>query len=45
MMPSKDLGEIAMKYAHQLPGMVKYFLQEMGSKKEGADILSYLLFI
>tara|TARA_B100001113_G_C21102482_1_gene619346 strand:+ start:618 stop:1787 length:1170 start_codon:yes stop_codon:yes gene_type:complete len=44
MSPSKDLGEIAMQYSHRLPRMIKFFLREMGSKKEGADILSYLLF-
>jgi NTE family protein len=44
MSPSQDLGEIAMEYSHQLPKMIKYLLREMGTKKEGADILSYLLF-
>jgi NTE family protein len=42
--PSQDLGEIAMRHSHKLPGFIKYFLREMGTKKEGADILSYLLF-
>jgi len=44
MSPSQDLGEIAMLYSNKLPGVIRYFLREMGSKKEGADILSYLLF-
>ena len=44
MSPSQDLGEIAMRYSHKLPRMIKFFLREMGTKKEGADILSYLLF-
>jgi len=44
MSPSQDLGEIAMLYSNKLPGIIRYFLREMGSKKEGADILSYLLF-
>lgn len=42
--PSQDLGEIAMRHSHKLPRLIKYFLREMGTKKEGADILSYLLF-
>lgn len=43
--PSKDLSELAGKYFHTLPGMVKFFFRRIGiDDEEGSTVLSYLLF-
>lgn len=43
--PSKDLGDIAERYAHHLPRPVRFLLRGLGVKgRSGASLLSYLLF-
>ena len=43
--PTRDLGALALAYAHRLPGGVRYLLRGFGSTRgTGANLLSYLLF-
>ncbi|MEO8485620.1 MAG: patatin-like phospholipase family protein [Betaproteobacteria bacterium] len=43
--PSRDVGEIALAFAAQLPGGVRYLLRGFGSTRgTGANLTSYLLF-
>jgi NTE family protein len=43
--PSADLSQLAGKYFHTLPAMVKFFFRRIGIEEDkGSTILSYLLF-
>jgi NTE family protein len=43
--PSVDLGQIADLHTAKMPGLVRYFLEGLGSSQsESADLASYLLF-
>jgi NTE family protein len=43
--PSRDLGQLAIRYAHRLPTGVRYLLRGLGATEgTGANLLSYLLF-
>ena len=43
--PSEDLGEIAQRFAHHLPGPVRFLLRGVGvRKRSGTSLVSYLLF-
>ena len=43
--PTRDLGALALRYAHRLPRGVRYLLRGFGSTRgTGANLLSYLLF-
>jgi NTE family protein len=45
LMPTGDLGALALRYAHRLPRGVRYLLRGFGSTQgTGANLLSYLLF-
>lgn len=45
IVPSVDIGELAMKYMHKLPKLVRYLMKGLGSSdEESADLVSYLLF-
>jgi NTE family protein len=43
--PSRDLGQLAIRYADRLPTGVRYLLRGLGATEgTGANLLSYLLF-
>lgn len=42
--PSEDIGAIAKNLFDQAPKTIRFLLQGLGSKSEGAEIASYLLF-
>ena len=43
--PSRDLGALALEYAHRLPSGVRTLLRALGSTQgTGANLTSYLLF-
>jgi len=43
--PTRDLGRLAIQYAHRLPTGVRYLLRGLGATEgTGANLLSYLLF-
>jgi len=43
--PSRDLGEMALDYAHRLPSAMRGLLRSLGSTRgTGANLVSYLLF-
>lgn len=43
--PSQDLGKLAAKYEHYLPGSVKLFTRTLGAREtESPDVLSMLMF-
>lgn len=45
LVPSRDLGQIAVEYQDRLPTGVRYLLRGLGSTEgSGANLLSYLLF-
>ena len=45
LMPSQDLGELAMGTLHEFPGIIRIFLRGLGAKEnKGWDLLSYLAF-
>lgn len=45
MTPSVDLGEVAADYKDKMPGIVRYFMAGLGTKKASSvDLMSYLLF-
>jgi len=42
--PSEDIAEIALEEAEQMPRTLRYLLRGLGTPKEDAGLLSYLLF-
>lgn len=42
--PSQDIGAIALKHSDKLATSIKFLLSRLGSKEDGAEIMSYLLF-
>jgi NTE family protein len=43
--PTRDLGQLAIRYADRLPTGVRYLLRGLGATEgTGANLLSYLLF-
>ena len=43
--PSQDLGEIALRHRHELPGSLRALLRALGANNSaGTQLLSYLLF-
>ena len=42
--PSEDLGQLATEHIKALPILLRHLLKTFGSKRQSADIISYLLF-
>lgn len=42
--PTKDIGIMATEEVHNLPSTMKHLLKGLGTKKDDADLSSYLLF-
>ena len=43
--PSEDLAMVAQRFAHQMPRLVRYMLDGLGTPDaQSADLMSYLLF-
>jgi NTE family protein len=42
--PSEDIGEMAVKLAHNLPRVVRYLINGLGSLEDASELISYLLF-
>lgn len=42
--PSRDIGEIALKNANQLPSLLRYLMRGLGTLEDASEIISYLLF-
>lgn len=44
LLPSEDIGEIALRHAGSAPATLRYLMRGLGSESDSADLLSYLLF-
>lgn len=44
LLPSEDVGEIALRYIGSAPRTIRYLMKGLGSEPESVDLLSYLLF-
>jgi NTE family protein len=42
--PSQDIGAIATEEGSHMPGTIRHLIRGLGTKKESADLTSYLLF-
>ncbi|MEO0337563.1 MAG: alpha/beta hydrolase, partial [Pseudomonadota bacterium] len=43
--PSKDPAELAMQKADELPKIIKFLFEGLGTPEESAELLSYFLFV
>ncbi len=42
--PSQDIGKMAQKETHRLPGTIKFLLKGLGPLEQASGLISYLLF-
>ena len=42
--PSKNLADLAEEKSEELPTIIKYLFDGLGTKEESAELLSYFLF-
>jgi NTE family protein len=43
--PSEDLAMVAQRFAHRMPRLVRYLMEDLGTPDaQSADLMSYLLF-
>jgi NTE family protein len=42
--PSIDIGQLALSLSDDMPRLIQHLLRGLGKKKEGGDLISYLLF-
>lgn len=42
--PSEDIGKIAFEESEKLPATLKFLIDGLGSRREAAELISYLLF-
>jgi len=44
LLPSEDVGQLALRFIDSAPATVRYLIRGLGSESESAALLSYLLF-